>query len=192
MQIDNLTASHFDLQGSYELLPNASNYVIADADFEGDHTLRSQLESLLRQNKINVDTPPAGYTVANGKFVASDTTTSGGGTTTEYLDAPALGNNAAVVSTIAAPGAGKAVYLTSVTVGYSAAPAAAQTVQVESPSGTVIWRRIITTTSPWIWEQTFPRGIKGATNQALIVRLPASGTAGVNGYVNQRGYTANA
>ena len=192
MQIDNLTASHFDLQGSYELLPNASNYVIADADFEGDHTLRAQLESLLRQNKINVDTPPAGYLVQNGKFVLQDTTTSGAGTVTEYQDSPAEGNNAAVVSTIASPGTGKAVYLTSVTVGYGAAPAAVQVVQVESPSGSVIWKRRIGTTAPFIWEQNFQRPIKGATNQALIVRLPASGTAGVNGYVNQRGYTANA
>lgn len=191
MQIDNLTASHFDLSGPYELLPSASNYVIADADFEQDSALKDQLNSLLRQGKINVDTPPAGYTVVSGKFVLTDTT-SGAGTVTEWQDSPAEGNNAAVVSTVAAPAAGKAHYLTSVTVGYSAAPAATQVVQIESPSGTVIWKRRISTTAPFIWEQIFPRGIKGATAQAIIVRLPASGTAGVFGYVNQRGYTANA
>lgn len=191
MQIDNLTTSHFDLAGPYELLPSASNYVISDTDFEQNAQLKDQLVSLLRQGKINVDTPPAGYTVSGGKFVLTDTT-SGAGTVTEWQDSPAEGTNAAVVSTVAAPAAGKAHYLTAVTVGYSAAPAAVQVVQIESPSGTVIWKRRIGLTAPFIWEQNFPRGIKGATAQAMIVRLPAAGTAGVIGYVNQRGYTANA
>lgn len=190
MQIDNLTANHFELPGVYELLPNASNYVIADADFEANVQLKDQLVQLLRQNKINVDTPPSGYTVSGGKFVPVDTT-SGAGTITEFRDSPAEGNNAAVVSTIAAPASGKSHYLTDVTVGFGAAPAAVQVVQVESPSGTVLWKRRIGITSPFIWEQGFNRPIKGADGASLIVRLPASGTAGVNGYVNARGYTAN-
>lgn len=189
MQIDNLTANHYELSGVYELLPNASNYVISDTDFEQNAQLKDQLTQLLRQAKINVDTPPTGYTVISGKFVLTDTTS--GANVVEFRDAPAEGNNAAVVSTIAAPAAGKSHYLTDVTVGFGAAPAAVQVVQIESPSGTVIWRRRIGITSPFIWEQGFNRPIKGADGQALIVRLPASGTAGVFGYVNQRGYTAN-
>lgn len=189
MQIDNLTTSHFELSGPYELLPSASNYVISDTDFEQDARLKDQLVQLLRQAKINVDTPPAGYTVSAGKFVPIDTTS--GANVVEFRDAPAEGTNAAVVSTVAAPAAGKSHYLTDVTVGFSAAPAAAQVVQVESPSGTVLWRRRIGLTAPFIWEQGFNRPIKGADGAALIVRLPASGTAGVIGYVNQRGYTAN-
>lgn len=189
MQIDNLTASYFDLAGPYALVANASNYVISDTDFEQDSQLKDQLVQLLRQGKINVDTPPAGYTVSAGKFVPTDTASGAG--ITEFRDSPAEGNNTAVVSTVAAPAAGKSHYLTDVTVGYGAVPAAVQVVQVESPSGTVIWKRRIGTTSPFIWEQGFNRPIKGADGQALIVRLPASGTAGVFGYVNQRGYTAN-
>jgi hypothetical protein len=188
MQIDNLTTSHFDLAGPYELAPSASNYVIPDSAFNENSTLRSQLESLLRQSKINVDTPPAGFTVSNGKFV--ETPTASGTGAVEFRDSPAEGTNAAVVSTIAAPGAGKSHYLTAVTVGFGAAPAAAVVVQVESPSGTVIWKRRIGTTAPFIWEQNFIRPLKGADNQAMVVRLPAGGAA-IVGYVNQAGYTAN-
>lgn len=186
MQIDNLTSNHYSLPRGYGLLPNASNYIIADADFEESPQLKDILGQLLKGGKINVDTPPAGYTVLNAKFV-------GGGSEgiAEFRDSPVEGTNAAVVSTIAAPAVGKSHYLTSVTVGYGAAPAAVQVVQIESPSGTVIWKRRIGTTSPFIWEQNFYRPIKGADGQALIVRLPASGTAGVVGYVNQRGYTAS-
>lgn len=192
MQIDNLTTNHYVLDRGYTLGASNLNFVISDTHWEESARLRDQLNGLLKQAKISIDTPPANWEVKNSQIVPVDSTTSGGGTVAEWSDSPAEGNNAAVVSTIAAPGAGKANYLTSVTVGYGAAPAAVVVVQVESPSGTVIWKRRISTTAPFIWEQNFQRPIKGATNAALIVRLPASGTAGVNGYVNQRGYSANA
>jgi hypothetical protein len=189
MQIDNLTANTYVLDRGYTLTPNQLNVVISDTHFDESTRLRDQLGNLLKGAKISIDTPPVGYTYSNGKYTPTEVHS--GGASVDFRDSPAEGNNAAVVSTIAAPGAGKSNYLTDVTVGYSAAPAAIQVVQVESPSGTVIWKRRIATTSPFIWEQAFNKPIKGADNQVLIVRLPASGTAGVFGYVNQRGYTAN-
>lgn len=94
--------------------------------------------------------------------------------------------NTAVTATRAAPGPGLALHVGFIVASFSAAPAAAALLTLESPSGTVLLAQRITPATPDPITLALP--IKAPTDQAVVARLAAGG-AGVVGRVGVAGYT---
>lgn len=99
----------------------------------------------------------------------------------------ASADNAAVVLTRTAQAAGSVNQLTAVEASFSAAPAAAVLLSVESPSGAVIARKILTGAMGTDLQYAIP--LKVAPDAAIVVRLAAGGL-GVIGHLSAHGFTA--
>jgi hypothetical protein len=84
-------------------------------------------------------------------------------------------DNAAVTGTIAAPGAGKAIFLKNLTFSYSAAPPAARLLTVSEGASDIVSIDITAGGAGFV-----PIS-EAAANTAVTFSLPASGTAGVFG-----------
>lgn len=91
--------------------------------------------------------------------------------------------NTAAVVTYAAAGAGIYHVIDQIICGYSGAPTGGR-LTIEDGSGTTVWSIDIPAAGPQTF--TFPEGIRGSANTALIITLAAAG-AGVSGKVNVLG-----
>ena len=87
-----------------------------------------------------------------------------------------VADNAAVTGTIAAPGAGKFIFIKSVAFSYGATPSAVRNLTVTATSENIVDMGV-TTGGPG----PVPVGVGAAENTAITYSLPASGTAGVFG-----------
>jgi hypothetical protein len=86
------------------------------------------------------------------------------------------GDNAAVTGTIAAPGAGKAIFIKGVFFSYGSHPASARVLSITSGGATLV---DIAITSAGAGPMLI--SARAATNTAVAYTLPASGGAGNNG-----------
>ena len=85
-------------------------------------------------------------------------------------------DNAAVTGTIAAPGAGKAIFLKNLTFSYSAAPTEARLLTVSEGASDIVSFDITAGGAGFV-----PISEAATANTAVTFSLPASGTAGVFG-----------
>lgn len=99
---------------------------------------------------------------------------------TANLHAPAA-NTAAIVTYAAI--SGQYHSLEQITCGYSATPTGGN-LKIEDGSGTVVFSCDISAAGPTVF--SFPRGIRGSANTALIITLAAGGS-GITGKVNVQG-----
>jgi len=91
----------------------------------------------------------------------------------------AKADNGAATITLAAE-SGRTHVLDKLTAGFEAAPAAAKLLTV-SIGGTVKFQAYLDDAIPHHFDFD---GLHGGENEAMVISLPASGTGGVEGYVN--------
>jgi hypothetical protein len=102
VQVDNLTSNYYDLGSGYALSENITNYVIPDTIWESRSGLRDNINALLQQSLINIDTIPTGWTV-EGKQITKTAKAQSilhGGSVTS----PAAVDTVIIVSASLAPG----------------------------------------------------------------------------------------